>query len=251
MADPRYLAYVALGELLPAERNAKGHDAPLIEASVSRFGFVEPIIMDERTGRLVAGHGRLAELERGEAAGEERPDGIGANDDGKWLAPVVRGWSSKDDAEALAVGIALNRGTERGGWQYEELFDQLSELTGGELGLLGIGFADEELDDVLARAQEEIVEYDPNPDWAGHEGAHAEPSMDERTQQYARKGIRSLVLDYATNEFDELVATASRLRRERGVETNAELVGLLIREAAARELGKVVEATASDAPADA
>jgi hypothetical protein len=235
-----------LADVLDAERNPKDHDEPLITASVSRFGFIEPIVLDERTGRLVAGHGRITELRRSEAEGEDLPDGITLGGDGRWLAPVVRGWASKDDDEALAAGIALNRGTERGAWKYDELFDALNDLAHIEsgLGLVGVGFSDEELDDVLARAQEDIVAYEDESSWSGVEGAHAEPSLDERVASYGRKGIRSLVLDYPMAEFDELVANASRLRRERKVETNAELVGSLIRDAV-----KVLDPVTVDAEA--
>lgn len=147
---PRTLVYMPLDEIVEAERNAKGHDDEGIGASVTRFGFVEPPIIDERTGRLVAGHGRYAKLRELYDAGESPvPDGIEIVGD-EWYVPVVRGWASADDDEALAMGIALNRLVERGGWQREVLYEDLQRLTQGERGLDGTGFIPADLDD-LAR----------------------------------------------------------------------------------------------------
>jgi hypothetical protein len=96
----RRVEYLAVDEILPAERNPKLHAARDIDASITRFGFVEPIVMDERTGRLVAGHGRLEDLLTKQQGGGAPPDGIVVDEQGRWRVPVVRGWSSADDAEA-------------------------------------------------------------------------------------------------------------------------------------------------------
>jgi hypothetical protein len=144
---PRRLEYVPLAELAPALVNPKAHDDDLIGGSVGRFGFVEPFVEDERTQRLVAGHGRRDELHRRYEAGETPPDGIVVQD-GVWLVPVVRGWSSASDDEAHAAGIALNRVGERGGWQ-PELASVLDLLDRTELALTGIGFDRLDVDEML------------------------------------------------------------------------------------------------------
>lgn len=58
----RRIEMMPLADVKPALRNPKTHDAEAIGASVERFGYVEPMVLDERTGRLVAGHGRLEHL---------------------------------------------------------------------------------------------------------------------------------------------------------------------------------------------
>ena len=68
-----------LAELQRAHRNPKAHDDEGIAASMARFGYVEAITMDERTGLLVAGHGRLDFLEGARDAGEAPPEGIVAD----------------------------------------------------------------------------------------------------------------------------------------------------------------------------
>ena len=54
-ADDRRIEYRDLKKLRADPRNPKAHAAEAIEASVSRFGFVEPIVVDERTGFIASG----------------------------------------------------------------------------------------------------------------------------------------------------------------------------------------------------
>jgi hypothetical protein len=71
--DTRRLEYVPLDDLQPAARNPKRHDLPAIGRSIDTFGYVEPVVLDERTGRLVAGHGRVEQLRAARDGG-----GVGA-----------------------------------------------------------------------------------------------------------------------------------------------------------------------------
>lgn len=212
--------------------NPKDHDDDLIDASMGRFGFMEIPVLDERTGRLVAGHGRKGRVMAMRDAGAEPPEGVVVKD-GEWLLPVARGWASKDDDDAHAAGIALNRGAEAGGWKIDVLFDVLNDFAAVPDGLVGLGFDVHELDDMVADLAVNDLAFDPavssDPD-----GAHAEDNIETRAQRYAGKGVRSLILDYPLTDFDELAATCARLRRYRKVETNAQLAALLIREEADR-----------------
>lgn len=53
--DGLRLEHVALSQLLRAPRNPKRHDLGALRQSLGRFGYVAPVIVDESTGRLVAG----------------------------------------------------------------------------------------------------------------------------------------------------------------------------------------------------
>src|SRR5690348_11932951 len=68
--------YLALSGLKPTPRNPKSHQVETVLASMERFGYVAPMILDERSGRLVAGHGRLESLKRAQRAGQKPPDRI-------------------------------------------------------------------------------------------------------------------------------------------------------------------------------
>lgn len=143
----RKLKYVALDEVLRADVNPKDHAGDVIDASISRFGYVEPQIMDDRTGKLIAGHGRLESLLAMRAAGVDAPEGIVVKA-GVWTVPVIFGYWSNSDDEAHALGIALNRGPELGGWKRDTLFDLLSRFAEQPSGLDGLGFTPANLDDL-------------------------------------------------------------------------------------------------------
>lgn len=62
-----------IDELVPATSNPKRHARSEIQASMQRFSFTEPVLLDERTGRLVAGHGRVETLLEAKQSGLPPP----------------------------------------------------------------------------------------------------------------------------------------------------------------------------------
>lgn len=143
----RRIEWVPLGEVQSAPTNPKEHDIGEICMSIGRRGFVELPAIDERTGRLVAGHGRIEALIKMQADKAPLPGGLKA-DGGKWLVPVVRGWASKNDADAAAYLVASNRLVELGGWNEAELADLLASVA-ADGDLIGTGYDGESLDELL------------------------------------------------------------------------------------------------------
>lgn len=150
MSD-RWLAPMKLGEIGEAARNPKAHDGQAIGRSIGRFGYVEAMVLDERTSTLVAGHGRLADLKGRRDRGETPPDGVEAHGT-DWLVPVLRGWSSRSDDEAVAAGVALNRVGEVGGWQRDVLSEILADLPPDLL--VDTGFSGDDVESMLAQFAE-------------------------------------------------------------------------------------------------
>jgi hypothetical protein len=74
VTGPVRVEYMALSALLRAPRNPKNHDIGLMHESSKRFGAVEPPTINEKTGRTVAGHGRLDTLQQSKARGEKPPE---------------------------------------------------------------------------------------------------------------------------------------------------------------------------------
>ena len=68
--------YLPLSSLKPAKRNPKRHQIDTVLASMERFGYVAPMVLNERTGRLVAGHGRLESLKKAKNQGNQPPERI-------------------------------------------------------------------------------------------------------------------------------------------------------------------------------
>lgn len=167
------IKYVPLDDLAVHEENPKTHDLDEIAASVRRFGFADPVIVDERTGKLAAGHGRLASLSRMRDGGEDAPDGIRVKA-GVWHVPRVVGWASRDDDEARAALVALNRTTEVGGWDDRALVDLLGKLENLDDGLAGLGYRDDDLQELRARLGDYAPEFAPV-------GPDEQPRLDERT----------------------------------------------------------------------
>lgn len=168
---PRWIEFVPVEELPDDPRNPKRHSDADLDASIGRFGYTEPVMVDDRTGRLVSGHGRKAALLRRREAGEQPPAGVTVDSAGAWLVPVVRGWSSVDDAEAAAYLVAANRLTEKGGWNDRPLIALLQELQEtADQALTGVGFDDDDLDTLLRLATAydgEAGITDPYDEWRG------------------------------------------------------------------------------------
>ena len=128
MSDELRLEYLPLGSLIPDDRNPKDHRLDLIDGSFDEFGYTEPVVMDERTGKLLAGHGRVEQLAARRADGREPPEGIRVEADGSWSVPVTRGVTTKDDEQAAAYLVLANRISEVGGWRDQPLLDLLHNL---------------------------------------------------------------------------------------------------------------------------
>lgn len=139
------IVYMPLSELTSAARNPKLHDEAGIRASIQQHGMAEPPLIDERTGRLAAGHGRRDQLVALRAAGGRPPGGVRVDEaSGEWLVPVVRGWASTSDAAAEAYLIGSNKLTMIGGWDEGTLVAMLADLA--EEGMLELtGFVEDEL----------------------------------------------------------------------------------------------------------
>ena len=158
----RWLVYLPVDELPEDPRNPKQHADADIDASLERFGYTEPVLLDERTGMLISGHGRKARVIARREAGKPPPSGVVVDDDGVWRVPVTRGWASKNDIEAAAYLVAANELTARGGWQADPLAALLSEIR-RESSLDGIGFTSREVDGMLADANRRAADP-PAPD---------------------------------------------------------------------------------------
>jgi hypothetical protein len=118
-----------IGTLLPFERNARTHtDAQVaqIAASIKRFGFTNPVLIDD-DGTILAGHARVMAA--------RLLDFIDVP------VMVATGWT---DAERRAYVIADNKLAMNAGWADDILAIELSELKAldFDLNLTGFSFLD-------------------------------------------------------------------------------------------------------------
>lgn len=149
------ITYQPLDQLQPHPANPKDHDVGAVISSIHRFGIAGPIIVDQRTGYILAGHGRVKALKAIRDDGGTPPEGVTVADDpdnaGEWVVPVMDSWASRTDYDAHAAMIALNRTTELGGWDQTALVDLLEQLAEYDDGLDGVGYDGDDLDTLKAQ----------------------------------------------------------------------------------------------------
>lgn len=153
----RQLEERAVALLKPHERNARKHtpkQLKQIEASIRRFGFLNPVLIDE-ADHIIAGHGRVA----------------AAKAMGLTTVPVIR-IEGMSEAERRAYIIADNRLAELAGWDEELLKLELGSILELEPGfdLEITGFDGGELEALIEAATRGIDATDIVP----------EPAPDQR-----------------------------------------------------------------------
>lgn len=141
--------YRAVADLIPFARNSRTHsDAQVaqIAASISEFGFTNPVLIDEKGG-VIAGHGRLS----------------GARQLGMAQVPTIT-LAGLTAAQKRAYVIADNKLALNAGWDFEMLASEIAGLgdDGFDLGLLGFG--DEELSALMADTTEGLTDPDDIPE---------------------------------------------------------------------------------------
>lgn len=144
------LELVPLSSLQVHVGNPKDHDLGAIVASFRRFGFTLPLLENDSTGVLLAGHGRVEALSCMAARDEAPPRNIVVVD-GEWLVPVIRG-NELEEGEHEAYMVADNRLVELGGWNDAKLAPMLQTIQATAAGLEAVGFDDEDLAKLLEEA---------------------------------------------------------------------------------------------------
>lgn len=93
--------WVDIDEITFAEDNPKLHDLQAIAESEQRYGFVELPVINQSTGRLVAGQGRIEGLRALRSAGKPPIPGVKVTKAGKWQIEA-REFPFSSDKEAQA-----------------------------------------------------------------------------------------------------------------------------------------------------
>jgi DNA modification methylase len=152
------IVYLLISTLVENCQNARTHTKRQIRkiaASIRRFGFVNPVIID-RNNRIIAGHGRV---QAAKLLGLER-------------VPTILLENLTED-EIRAYVLADNRLAELAGWDEEILAIELQHLLtiGEELNITDIGFEMAEVDLMLQKPK--LEKNDPADDFIIDETARA------------------------------------------------------------------------------
>jgi hypothetical protein len=198
-----YIQYIALSHLAKWPRNPKKHDIDGLTASFNRFGAVAPIVIDEKSNKIVAGHGRQETLIGMRERGEERPRNVFENS-GEWYAPVLRGISFKNEAEAEGYLIADNRHVETGGWD-NEVLRLMMERFKNDQQLEAIGFTHRELDILLKPI---VIAPGPTPD--------------QKLVGFMASEIKQIVLMLPHSEYEHTLARIAAVMDKQKLKSHTE-----------------------------
>lgn len=214
------IKYIRLEDIAKWDRNPRTHDIKALTESMKRFGFINPIVLDEKSQRLVAGHGRAATLEKMRKSGEQPPEHVQVDKDGLWLVPVLSGVAFANDTEFEAFGVADNRLGEVGSYDQKLLAAILADLQDAE-ATQGIGFSQAEIDGLIA-ANQKII------DQATQELEEREDDTDDMLADLRGNEMRELVLHLDPTEYDVLTARLQRVMSSRRLPGYVEAVSALL-----------------------
>ncbi len=142
-SEDRRLEHVAVDALKPYERNARTHSKKQTEQiarSIERFGFTNPVLIDDRNG-IIAGHGRVKAARM-----------LGITE-----VPCLR-LSHLSDEDRRAYILADNKLAENAGWDSEILAIELQHLVEVGYDLDLTGFSIGEVDSVIGAAKDAATE---------------------------------------------------------------------------------------------
>lgn len=131
------IEYLPLAGLTPYARNARTHSPAQVAqlvASIREFGWTNPVLIDE-AGGIIAGHGRV----------------LAAQQLGIDPVPCIR-LAHLTDAQRRAYVLADNRLALNAGWDDALLAQELAALREQDYDLGLTGFADQEIERLLAAA---------------------------------------------------------------------------------------------------
>ena len=134
MANTERFEKVPIDKLVPYVRNARTHSKEQIlqiRASLREFGFVTPVIIDEKYS-IIAGHGRVA----------------AAKEEGITEIPCVFA-ENLTEAQKKAYILADNRLAMNAGWDEEMLAVEIADLQGADFDVSLLGFDDKELNALM------------------------------------------------------------------------------------------------------
>ena len=118
---------IKLAKYNPRKMSKDAHAA--LVASIKRFGFVDPVIVNDRTGILVGGHQRIK----------------AAKDLGLSQVPVVA--VDLDEADEKALNVALNKIS--GEWDMDTLKSVLGDVKSAGIDVSITGFSDDDIDKII------------------------------------------------------------------------------------------------------
>jgi len=147
------------------------------------------------------------------------------------IAALALGWDQLaatyvdvDDEQAARIVLVCNRASDLGRYDDADLLEILKELDATEAGLGGTGYADDDLDDLLALLSENEPVGSAGTETPDKDNAWESTDLKEYAERYEEQGRRLIVLDYDRATYAWVTAGMDRLRAQYGEESNSAAV---------------------------
>ena len=196
---------VAVDRISTHPDNARKGSLETIRESIRNNGFYGACVVQRATGHILVGNHRY----------------LAAVEEGFEEVPVV--WVDKTDAEARRLLLVDNRSTDLSAYDDDLLAILLGAVEKDDAGLVGTGYDETYLTDLLANL---ALGVDGDLDY----GLTIPDGLSrvERLESWEAAGIRSIILPFPRDEYDEVIGALATARETQGVETNSDAVrGLL------------------------
>ena len=204
---------VSVDDLEPHPQNPRRGDVNVIAQSLEANGQFRPLVISKDNVVLAGNHTLQAAMSLG--WGE---------------IDVVRLDLDSDSDQATRVMLADNRSSDLGTYDDTDLVQVLADLD----DLLGTGYDFDDLADL--KHLTELRDITADSDDAQYSGTGLEADgvvpykgLSSLADQYADKAVRSVILAYDLDDFEEISNLMSKARKDLEVESNSEAVLTLLR----------------------
>jgi ParB-like chromosome segregation protein Spo0J len=178
-------------------KNVRKGNLRAIRESLEAHGQYRPIVIQASTGHVIAGNHTFMAAES-----------LG------WDEILVTSLDV-DDETAIRIMLVDNRTTELASNDEAALLDLLQSLQ----VIDGSGYDDDDLEDLLFKVE-------------GNLGTMTDSlSNSEKMDGYLARAVKSIVLPYSQEEYDQLNPMIAKVRQAMDVETNSQLFAELVRRA--------------------
>lgn len=199
---------VKLSTLLQYPDNPRRGNVDAIKASLEANGQFRPVVVQKSTNYVLAGNHTV-----------QAAEALGWTEVAAWVMDV-------DDEQAKRIVLADNRTADLGWYDDGDLLTLLEGLD----ALDGTGYAIDDLADLRNLAGFHAA--DPGEGWLGEgtgdqiaaDGVARDKSMEEKLDGYASKGVRTVILAYPLNEYEDVQALLAQARDRAGTDSNADAI---------------------------
>ena len=198
--------------MVPMPGNPRRGDIDAVAASLQRFGQRKPIVARSVDRVVIAGNHTLA-------------------------AAVKLGWTDiavsfveDSEQESIAYSLADNRISDLGSYDEVDLFS----LVGALEDFVGTGYDSQDFADLLKMSELRQInagglgdEYTNN--LFHSDGVTPSRGLQNLKNDYINNAVRSVILSYSLEEYEEVITLLAEARRQTGFESNSEAILAMLR----------------------